>query len=117
MKLTDLNLRWVGAGGTGISHADGSPVEERHGVCISFDCPCGGKCGSDKWNNRVFLHIQNPVDGKPYESGGAPYWERSGEDFATISLSPSIRRMSDCGWHGFVTNGEIIHCDDWKNKQ
>ena len=41
MKLTDLNPRWVGAGGEGISDADGNPVPARAGIGLSFDCPCG----------------------------------------------------------------------------
>jgi len=33
--------------------------------------------------------------------------------FETLTLTPSILRTPEkggCGWHGFVTNGEIITC-------
>lgn len=41
MKLVDLNPSWVGAGGEGVSDKEGSPVPKRHGIGITFDCPCG----------------------------------------------------------------------------
>ena len=100
MRLLDLNPRWVGAGGDGITQ-NGEPVPERHGVGVSFDCPCG-KCGV-----RVYVAFTNPLD------GGAPYipdhptWERTGDTFETLTLRPSILRVGGCGWHGFVTDGEI----------
>jgi hypothetical protein len=34
-------------------------------------------------------------------------WQRTGDDFATMSITPSID-ASACGhWHGFITNGQI----------
>lgn len=102
MKLTDLNPRWVGAGGEGISDKDGNPVPARHGVGVSFDCPCG--CGT-----RTYLDFQNPLDGGPAHDTRGPHWKRQGETFETLTLKPSIRRTPPrgCGWHGFVTNGEV----------
>lgn len=76
------------------------PVPEREGIGIAFDCPCGA-CGSP-----VFVNV-TPRDGRPYDTGGAPEWERTGEDFATMTLSPSIRRMDGCKWHGYVRNGKV----------
>ena len=35
-------------------------------------------------------------------------WTRSGEDFASLSCSPSIDASSSGHWHGFITNGEIV---------
>lgn len=96
MNLVDLDPRFVGAGGEGVSNADGSPIPERHGVGLSFDCPCG--CG-----DRVYVDFSNPVDGGlPVQKSGKHTWVRDGEDFATMKLSPSILRMDGCGWHGFI---------------
>lgn len=105
MKLTDLDPRWVGAGGDGVSDAQGRAVPERHGVGISFNCPCG--CDS-----RVFVHLRNPLDGGPsYANENQPTWEREGETFETLTLWPSIQRIYPrrC-WHGFVTKGEVTTC-------
>jgi hypothetical protein len=103
MKLIDLRPRWVGAGGAGISNADGSPVPARMGVGISFDCPCG-MC-----NTRTYLDFENPMDGGPPHAD-RPLWRREGIGFLTLSVTPSILRSRDkggCGWHGYITNGEV----------
>ena len=102
MKLIDLNPRWVRAGGPGITTRDRKPVPERLGVGVSFDCPCG--CGI-----RVYVDLQNPLDGGGPHETAAPKWTRTGTDFETLTLSPSIQRsdLYGCGWHGFVTDGDI----------
>lgn len=100
MKLIDLNPRWVGAGGKGISR-DGQPVPERCGIGVSFDCPCGCR-------DRVYVGFINPLDGGPPYEGIT--WQRTGEDFETLTLQPSILRGDGCRWHGFVIEGRIITC-------
>ena len=111
MELIDLNPEWVGAGGEGVYNADMTPAEERHGVGISFDCPCG--C-----DNRLFVTIDPPMDGKGIWDNNRYSWKRTGDNFENLTLNPSIKRMDiknkdgeiihkSCGWHGFITNGEI----------
>jgi len=60
---------------------------------IIFRCPCG--CGQ-----VLNLPIKNAG-----ESG--PGWEWNGHE-EQPTLTPSIRRMDGCEWHGFLTNGEWI---------
>lgn len=106
MKLTELNPWWVGAGGSGVSDAHGNPVPERQGVGISCDCPCG-KCG-----RRLYVPFHNPLDGgSSYDTRPDGGWERAGDTFETLTLTPSIQRMDPdgCRWHGFITNGEIVN--------
>jgi uncharacterized protein DUF6527 len=116
-KLTDLNPRWVGAGGDGIRSTDGSPAPERHGVGVSFDCPCAActaKRTGDEGNDfylRVFVGLSNPLDGgPPHDPRPGAQWQRTGDTFDALTLTPSIQRhkvgMGGCDWHGFVTNGE-----------
>ena len=108
MRLVDLNPSWVGAGGEGVSAKDGTPVPKRHGIGIMFDCPCG--CAV--W---VYVSFENPVDGGPPRlnpglNPGEPRWHRTGDTFDALTLKPSIlksKKKGGCGWHGFVTNGEI----------
>ena len=103
MKLTDLNPRWIGAGGTGITTLDGKPVPARHGIGMLFDCPCE-RCG-----NRAYVAFSNPLDGgPPVVNEGEAMWQRTGEDFETLTLSPSIHRVGGCGWHGYITAGNLI---------
>jgi hypothetical protein len=110
--LTDLDPRWVSHGGEGVNRrkADGGlePVPRRDGIGLSFECPCstaGAPC------QRVFVALSNPLDGgQPVISPGQPTWERRGDDFASLTLSPSIQRIGGCGWHGWVRDGEVIEC-------
>ena len=103
MKLTDLNPRWIGSGGEGVSDKDGDPVPERNGVAISFECPCGR-------GDRVCIEFNNPTDGLGPHDPTRNLWNRTGETFETLTLTPSIQRAepAGCHWHGFITNGEII---------
>lgn len=104
MKLVDLNPRWVSAGGEGISRmVDGErvPVPERLGIGIGFDCPCGCE-------DRAFVYFSNPLDGGPAYENAKHCWKRGGEDFASLTLTPSIQRVGGCEWHGHITNGQMV---------
>lgn len=99
MKLTDLNPRWCSSGGEGISDQDGKPVPRREGIGLICDCP---KCGED---HALFIPFTNPLDSEPPRHGVT--WQRTGDAFETLTLTPSILRK-DCGWHGWITNGGVI---------
>lgn len=117
MKLIDLKPKFLGVGGEGVYHTvDGKCVEapERHGVAVSFDCPCG--CDS-----RCCIMFNNPLDGLPIHKDPHAYWDRQGDTFETLTLSPSIKRVkrtssngitTGCGWHGYIKAGEIETCAD-----
>lgn len=122
VRLIDLDPRWVGAGGEGIYNADGTPAEERHGVGLSFLCPCEA-CKAKRTGNpdedfhlRHFVAFANPLDGKPPLHDERHRWQRVGDAFDVLSLTPSIlsdRAKGGCGWHGFVGSngaapGEVI---------
>ena len=101
MKLTDLNPEFVGHGGDSLADdKDGNPIPRREAVALSFDCPCGGKCGQ-----RPCLFFENPQDGGPPLPGTT--WTRTGDTFETLTLIPSIQRKGGCNWHGFITNGDV----------
>lgn len=109
MRLTELAPRFLGAGGYGVTNADGSPVSKREGVMLTFVCP---KCGPDgARHGHVACYLNPAMDGAPYKRG-SPCWNRTGDTFETLTLSPSILVKPDngrgCGWHGFVENGEVV---------
>jgi len=108
MKLTELNPRFIGSGGKNVFNTDGSPSELREGVALVFNCPCGKE--HEEHNKECVVMFNNPLDGgKPYPNH--IYWQRTGETFENLTLTPSILRSKErggCGWHGFITNGEII---------
>ncbi len=103
MKLNDLNPRFLGAGGEGVFRDD-KPAPRREGVGVEFDCPCG-KCGIP-----CYVQFDNPLDGGSKYNPPHAGWKRTGETFETLTLTPSILRTlpHGCGWHGFITNGEVI---------
>lgn len=102
MRLVDLHPRFLGAGGPGITNSKtGEEVPRREGVGVMFDCPCG--CDSP-----CYVPFANPLDGGPALESGHPVWQRVGETFEDLTLTPSILRMRTCDWHGYVTKGEII---------
>lgn len=101
-KFTDLNPKWAANGGEGVTNSlTGEPIPLQHGSDIIFDCPCG--C-----DDPLCIPVDPPLDGTPMRH--ARGWKRTGDDFATMTLTPSILRMDGCKWHGFITNGEIITC-------
>lgn len=102
MRLTDLDPRWVGHGGEGVFDAEHKPIPWREGVAVSFDCPCGCEF-------PLCVVFANPIGGGPAIQE-KPVWQRTGETFETLTLSPSIRRSKErggCGWHGYVEQGGI----------
>ena len=86
MRLTELDPRWIGR-------------DDRRGLGIHFECPC---CR----NIRIGVYFRNPLDGGEPENK-KQLWLRAGEDFANLSLSPSIDVTEKEHWHGFITNGEV----------
>jgi hypothetical protein len=116
VKLTELEPRWYGVPG-------------RRGLGLTFRCP-----GCRK--QRLGVPFANPRDGlapSPQQPGG-PLWQRTGDTFETLTLSPSIdasvvrresfhagpegdaafaeaNRPCTAGgqqhWHGFVQGGEV----------
>lgn len=110
MRLTELGPRWWGNG------------EERI-LGVTFLCP---HCQTV----RLGIAFANPPDGGPpseiVTDTGMPksihahlhehltfdvppgfLWQRTGDTFDTMSLTPSVDASKAGHWHGHVTNGEI----------
>ena len=111
-RLIDCNPRWVS--GRYAGRDDDTPVG------VHFDCPEGHE-GCDH-----AIPFTPAVGGGPaaswYTSGAI--WQRTGDTFETLTLSPSIRRTpaSDaqagdppsfrCACHIFIRDGQIEFCGD-----
>jgi hypothetical protein len=94
MKLTELDPRWL-------SYSTG-----RRGLGISFDCPhCTGR-----FKARVTVPFENPLDGKAPVTGFDQYFNRVGDDFTTLTVSPLIDGSRNGHWRGTITNGEVATC-------
>lgn len=99
MRLSELNPRWALDAdivvGDRVVHD-----ENRVGMAVSFDCP---HCCS----TRLCVFFRNPIDGKPPSDDYQNLWQRTGETFETLSLTPSIDASAHGHWHGFIENGEV----------
>lgn len=100
MKLTELNPRWVGI--------HGWSSESIFYIGVTFDSPL-------RRGQRLSALFANPIDpeGLMAKYGwGLPFpdqkhWQRSGETFETLTLSPSLDFSRYGEWHGHITAGEI----------
>lgn len=109
MKLTDLDPRWamdadIVIGGVARHYPD------RHGMCVTFECPhCVDReqRTGDKRVQRLGVWFNNPIDNLPPTDDATHLWQRTGESFENLTLSPSVDASSDGHWHGHITNGEI----------
>jgi hypothetical protein len=129
-RLADLNPRFLGSGGEGVYRRtdrlckvcngenagecdacygggfEYEPAPERVGVGVMLTCPCG-TCDE---HHDLYVPFANPLDGGPaLEHGKNNGWQRTGDTFETLTLTPSILRTRPhgCGWHGFITNGVV----------
>jgi hypothetical protein len=74
-------------------------------MALTFRCP---HC-----KIRLAVWFKNPIDGgPPHEEKRAdgtmwPLWQRTGETFEDLTLSPSVDASAQGHWHGFITKGII----------
>ena len=105
MTLAELEPRWWGDG------------ERRH-LGITFLCPHCQRV-------RLGLAFANPPDGGPphslqttsimwhvhqartFDVPPGTHWSRTGDDFSTLTLSPSIDASKSGHWHGSISAGVI----------
>lgn len=105
MKLTDLRPRPV------------CDKEGRRGMGLSFNCPL---CGQQ----RLSIWYANPMDGGPPREAlpitpDLPEeikrlytcynnrWQRTGDSFENLTLSPSVDASGAGHWHGFISEGNV----------
>jgi hypothetical protein len=98
MRLSELNPRWA-IDADIIIGGISQHFPDRHGMAISFDCP---HCRVQ----RLAVWFSNPIDGGPPTDDATALWQRTGDDFETLTLAPSIDASKFGHWHGFITNGE-----------
>jgi hypothetical protein len=68
-------------------------------MAISFDCP---HCRTE----RLAVWLANPIDGLPPTDDAIHLWDRTGDTFETLTLSPSVDASKLGHWHGVIENGE-----------
>lgn len=89
-RLIDLNPRWM-------ERPDGVKIG------VTFDCPNGDP------GHEVGVYFTPPIGGViPDWMKKRLQWKRTGDTFETLTLEPSLHALDGCGWHGFVTNGQVL---------
>lgn len=109
MRLTDLDPRWACDADIVVGGIH-QHFESRLGMAVSFECPhCveREKTTGNRAVQRLAVWFANPVDGLPPTDDAKHLWQRQGETFDTLTLSPSIDASSDGHWHGFIRNGGV----------
>lgn len=109
VKLTDLEpqfLKWTDEH----HHRDVQTLAEADGIL--FVCP---KCFEENGRERPGVHsVLCWFEGKVPDSAtpGPGRWNPTGTGYGDLSFVPgaksnSVLLLNGCGWHGFVTNGEV----------
>lgn len=116
MRLVDLDPKWWAAQGRiGQGMVFLCPHCRQGYLCVAFANPLDG---GQPWNIGTEEH--RPISALwdiLYDGGVIPVgtwivppgysWQRVGETFDSLSLSPSVDASKAGCWHGFLTNGEI----------
>jgi hypothetical protein len=121
VRLRDLDPHWLGEADH-VPEPDGSVRPGRKRLGVSFRCPVHPQDG-----HRLAVLFANPIDGGTPLQGERCHWQRTGDTFDDLTLTPSIdvkneyidadgRRVDAQGnptdvvsshWHGFITRGEV----------
>jgi|SRR5580693_4926360 hypothetical protein len=108
MQLSDLKPKWITE-----ARDDGSArwtKDDENGLsaqAIVFLCR---KCFAENHGPVGTHSIIVPFANRGVPDGympSMPRWNAVGATFDTLSLTPSILLIGGCGWHGFITNGEV----------
>jgi hypothetical protein len=94
VKLAELEPRWISGGG-------------RRGLGVMFNCP-GRCCQGPGAVQRLPVWFANPLDGGASAAPDGRGWQRTGETFEALTLTPSIDASGTGHFHGFVTAGEVV---------
>jgi hypothetical protein len=97
VRLADRNPKWIGLSGV----KEALPLY----MGVRFACPHCDK--------PLSVHFRNPIDPQSllentsWQPGFGPglQWERTGDTFETLTLTPSIDFKGH--WHGHIISGEI----------
>lgn len=109
MRLTDLNPEFIHVNEetklTKLRKVE--TLQEANGVM--FVCPA---CYVAKGNTVIGAHRVLCFDPSvPVEWGQGPgRWPMTGTGLHDLTLTPSVLLMGGCGWHGFITQGEVSTC-------
>jgi len=80
-------------------------IQEADG--LMFSCPaCHNKrnAAGIRMDHKVAVWIPGTDPG----TAGKARWHMTGSSYLDVTLTPSVRILGHCQWHGYITNGEAI---------
>lgn len=107
-RLVDADPRFYGWSPDRDLNPQYADKPDRVGLGIMFDCPIHEPYCFVAVPFKVAIDGGGPIDNRPT-------WDRTGDTFETLTLSPSIRVLGGpggCRWHGFIRNGRFETCGD-----
>lgn len=113
MKLTELDAKFVRYETRNGSQQWTIPVEAfADAQGIMFLCPvCFTKNNGPVGTHLVDVTFEGrgaAADQGSHGTDGQPTrWAVSGDRFENLTTSPSVLLVGGCGWHGFITNGDV----------
>lgn len=113
MNLIDLDPRWLELDGRKVGMIMRCPhcaAQDRKQWLSCFFEPMAVLNGGE-WPNQYAL-FEKAIDKEDNINEVVPCnkhskWMRSSDDFASMSIMPSIDASAAGHWHGFIRNGEI----------
>lgn len=109
MKLTDLAPHWITAFEAS-GHYEDKVDRQADAQGVRILCPkCFAENGGPVGTHSVLVPFADrgvPPDAMPQ----MPRWAATGNTFEDLSTTPSILIVGGCGWHGFITNGDVTTC-------
>lgn len=104
MRLLDLAPRWIPWGGNPRAILVFQCPHCRNTLLTCIAGPMSTSDQFDAWDAAGLDSDRgNIVPSKPT----AP-WTIQGDDFATLSITPSLDASTSGHWHGYVTAGQIV---------
>lgn len=109
MRLTDLKPRFWGDGirQLGVTFLCPHCQDVRLGIAFA-NPPDGGPPSPVVTDAGMPKMIRDHIhDTRTFDVPPGFLWQRSGETFDVMSLSPSVDASKSGHWHGCVTNGDV----------
>ena len=107
MRLVDLSPHWVTQMDANGSHWEDKVSRQQDAQGVRILCPkCFTENGGPVGTHSVIVLFKDrdiPPEAMPLMAR----WEVSGNDFNDLTTTPSILINGGCGWHGFITNGDV----------
>jgi hypothetical protein len=87
IPLSNLNPKWIGL------------LRPDSGEGLTLVCPI---CGP---THCLAIYFSNPLDNQPCAVWQNPTWKRTGDDFESITVEPSLQYPC---FHGWIEDGQVI---------